>query len=286
VHELASDAAKAMTESVEAPVTASEEKPMIEAHAPHHPVTTWKEVFIHIGIVTLGLLIAISLEQTVEYFHHRHQVAETRAALLHERQINIIRFQAATAEMRRLIPLMQSNLRTFNFIKAHPGTPPEKWPDKLHLFSSPTVYSDSEWVTAQASNVLQYMPQSEVRKLDVLYMRLNLINATNVQMTDEKRESFSCFIENPDAAHMTNEQVESAIHHTTESLVLYGKETILMSRLADANPEFTGGPKLEEFYGILNISPDLKDSDDVLKNMEQMALKEKALGGEPDDGSK
>ena len=62
-------------------VSTNEEEPMIEVHAPHESVHTWKDILIHIGIITVGLLLAIGLEQTVEFFHHRHQVAETREAL-------------------------------------------------------------------------------------------------------------------------------------------------------------------------------------------------------------
>jgi hypothetical protein len=48
---------------------------MLEVHAPHEPLTTWKGFFIHIATISIGLLIAIGLEQTVEYFHHREQAA-------------------------------------------------------------------------------------------------------------------------------------------------------------------------------------------------------------------
>src|ERR1017187_3322719 len=51
----------------------SEETPVIDVHAPHGGVHTWKDFWIHLGTITLGLLIAISLEQSVEWMHHRHE---------------------------------------------------------------------------------------------------------------------------------------------------------------------------------------------------------------------
>jgi hypothetical protein len=45
---------------------------MLDVHVPH-PTHTWRDFFIHVGTICVGLLIAVSLEQTVEYFHHRHQ---------------------------------------------------------------------------------------------------------------------------------------------------------------------------------------------------------------------
>lgn len=49
---------------------------MLEVHAPHESIHTWKDFAIHIATIVIGLLIAVGLEQTVEYFHHQHQAAE------------------------------------------------------------------------------------------------------------------------------------------------------------------------------------------------------------------
>ena len=46
---------------------------MIDIHPPQHAAMTRREFFIHLGIVILGILIAIGLEQAVEYLHHRHE---------------------------------------------------------------------------------------------------------------------------------------------------------------------------------------------------------------------
>ncbi len=39
---------------------------MPDVHAPHAAVRTWRDFFIHISTITIGLLIAIALEQCVE----------------------------------------------------------------------------------------------------------------------------------------------------------------------------------------------------------------------------
>jgi hypothetical protein len=50
----------------------NEEMPVLDVHVPH-PTHTWKDFFIHVGTICVGLLIAVSLEQTVEYFHRAHE---------------------------------------------------------------------------------------------------------------------------------------------------------------------------------------------------------------------
>ena len=60
---------------------------MIEVHPPHHAATTWRDFFIHIITIVVGLLIAIGLEQTVEHFHQRHQLQELRRGELTDARI-------------------------------------------------------------------------------------------------------------------------------------------------------------------------------------------------------
>ncbi len=46
---------------------------MLDVHPPHSPTHTWRDFFIHIATICVGLLIAVGLEQSVEALHHRHQ---------------------------------------------------------------------------------------------------------------------------------------------------------------------------------------------------------------------
>jgi|ERR1700683_2088452 len=46
---------------------------MLDVHPPHEALHTWKAFLIQIVAIVIGLLIAVGLEQTVEFFHHRHQ---------------------------------------------------------------------------------------------------------------------------------------------------------------------------------------------------------------------
>jgi len=69
-----------MEATSEAEKIADSEAPpsMLEVHAPHETIHSWKDFFIHIATITIGLLIAISLEQAVEYVHHRRQATRWR----------------------------------------------------------------------------------------------------------------------------------------------------------------------------------------------------------------
>jgi hypothetical protein len=57
---------------------------MLDVHAPHESIQSGKSFFVHIATIVIGLLIAISLEQTVEFFHHREQRHQLLEDLRHE----------------------------------------------------------------------------------------------------------------------------------------------------------------------------------------------------------
>lgn len=46
---------------------------MLDVHPAHHAASTWRDFFIHIATIVLGLLIAVGLEQTVEAIHRQHE---------------------------------------------------------------------------------------------------------------------------------------------------------------------------------------------------------------------
>ena len=64
-----------------APTDASEASPMLEPHAPHEPIHSWKSFAIHIAAIAVGLLLALALEQSAEAIHHSHQRGEIEAQM-------------------------------------------------------------------------------------------------------------------------------------------------------------------------------------------------------------
>ena len=46
---------------------------MLEPHAPHEQIHSWKSFAIHIAAIAVGLLLAFALEQSAEAIHHHHQ---------------------------------------------------------------------------------------------------------------------------------------------------------------------------------------------------------------------
>lgn len=87
---------------------------MLEAHAPYEPIRTWKGFFIHIATIVVGLLIAIGLEQSVEFYHHRNQLQGARLELMRELQENqgaLTKNMAAVQKIAAVLEVDLSRLR-------------------------------------------------------------------------------------------------------------------------------------------------------------------------------
>jgi hypothetical protein len=60
----------------------------VEIHAPHKPILTVTEALVHLAIVTVGILIALSLEGARQWYEHRSLATETRENLMREIEAN------------------------------------------------------------------------------------------------------------------------------------------------------------------------------------------------------
>jgi hypothetical protein len=76
---------------------------MLEVHASNETVRTWKDFFVHIAAISVGLLIAVGLEQSVETLHRGHERAALREDLHTEsRQVLADSRRAETAHLYEL----------------------------------------------------------------------------------------------------------------------------------------------------------------------------------------
>ena len=89
---------------------------MLDVHPTQEALHTWKGFFIHIATIVIGLCIAVGLEQTVEFFHHRHRVAETREALRVERESNIRAFAESVGEFHRQTAALINNIIVLRYL--------------------------------------------------------------------------------------------------------------------------------------------------------------------------
>jgi hypothetical protein len=147
--------------------------PMLDVHAPHESIHTWKSFFIHIATIVIGLLIAVGLEQTVEFAHHRHQLRETRESLRSEHEDNQRIMGYRLKEFRRYNKILQGNLIDFIYLQQHPGTPMEKLPETQRWSAIQIPAYTSAWSSAKISNITTFMSPAELHEYERVYESLD-----------------------------------------------------------------------------------------------------------------
>ena len=133
-----------------------EQARMLDIHPAHHAASSWREFFIHIATIVLGLLIAVGLEQTVEYIHHRHQAHQMEQALLDESIENRAIVQRDLNLVDQGIQVIGANMDRLNAAQAS-GSPfvPLEFGPTTALFA-PT---DTAWLTLRGNGLLTLVPQ-------------------------------------------------------------------------------------------------------------------------------
>jgi hypothetical protein len=133
------------------------EEAALDIHKPK-PVHSWREFLSEIGVIIVGVLIALSAEQAVEWLHWQREVAETREALHVElaRDLGNYEFRVAHQDCadRRLGALEQWLERSGT------GSPA---PAMVRLIGRPSGFGVGAdvWDVAKAGQVASHIPLQE-----------------------------------------------------------------------------------------------------------------------------
>src|ERR1700722_183731 len=93
--------------------------PMLEVHAPHQTVHTWKDFLVHIAAIAIGLLLALALERFAEYVHERRQLAEARRELAMEVRENQQKLALNVVEVSRIQQELDADLKVIQALRLH-----------------------------------------------------------------------------------------------------------------------------------------------------------------------
>ncbi|HEY4008967.1 MAG TPA: hypothetical protein VGM11_02365 [Acidobacteriaceae bacterium] len=184
---------------------------MIDIHPPAHGAMTRRDFFVHLGIVVLGILIAIGLEQAVEAVHHAHQRSELRESLqadaaktVHDTE-NADLFAAGTTQW------LDGVIDQVNDALDNHRPMADSLPLHIHDFDSP---DDPAWKAARSSGLLELLSQKEIKAYSEADSVIAITEALHVQMnagTGPIRQFWREFTHHgsshPDLSHATPENL-------------------------------------------------------------------------------
>jgi hypothetical protein len=145
---------------------------MLDVHPPHAPTHTWRDFFVHIATITVGLLIAIGLEQTIEALHHQHERRdlEDQMRTESERNLKLVKTEIsfATAGDRYFqdcLQALQSSPVSGDSVTVTLPLNQASLPGGMLI--SP---SQGTWLVARSAGTVALLPPEEAK----IYTRLNL----------------------------------------------------------------------------------------------------------------
>ena len=248
---------------------------MLDVHPPHAPTHTWKDFFIHIATIVVGLLIAVGLEQAVEAIHHRRQVAETREALRFEHEQNLLRYRLMSREFKRQKNALEGNLAALLYLRQHPGATAVQLPQPIlwHIFTQ--RFNDSAWQGAQHSGITALMPSDELTRLAGLYRYQERVAESNAALFQSFALARKYTFEDADASHLSTAQLAEEIELTKSVLIAsYNFGTSLRNMALDYT-EFSPMPDSRELFDMMHDPQADATVLLVQQNIEQQRLADK-----------
>lgn len=146
---------------------------MLDVHPPHHAVHAWRDFFIHIATIVVGLLIAVGLEQSVEWLHHKHLVREARENIHLEMESNHESAQKDLVALQKNIDRIRENIQTVHDLEKRPKNFHGSLINRMEF----TDLNASAWRSARDTGALGYMPYDDVQRIADIYSQQDVVSA-------------------------------------------------------------------------------------------------------------
>ena len=166
---------------------AAEEQPVIDIHPPHQAAHSWRDIFVHLATITVGLFIALSLEGCVEWQHHRHLVHEARENIRSEMQDNQKELKGALDVIHKEQAEVKSDIEALKQLKQNP----EAHGLSVNLRFSNSGLANASWNTAHETGAFSFMGYPEVKKYAEVYDTQKLFADQTIRVTSAYTNSFS-----------------------------------------------------------------------------------------------
>lgn len=206
---------------------------MIDVHPPTEPVHSWRDFLLHLLTITIGLLIALSMEGCVEWRHHRQLVHEATASLQGEIRTNSDKTEGAREDIQKEKEALKNDVAVMNRIIANPKTPNR---EEVMVSFRIRTFDDVSWRTAQSTGALGYMDYEQAHEYSNIYDDQYEIYLAEQQAVRDTVIAVGPFLNlEKDAANPTGEEAVRAKEHFE---VLQGQLTYVESQIVTLEEEY------------------------------------------------
>jgi hypothetical protein len=163
---------------------------VLDVHSPHEPIIGWKDFLLHLFTITIGLLIALSLEGLVEWQHHRHLVYEAEASLYREIDGNAKEIKGTVADLHKQRDDLKHDVSVLNQLITKSKMPKH---EHMNIGFSIHTFDSVGWKTAQATGASAYMPYARAQEYADIYLTQDLLADAEKQATRDAILSLAPF---------------------------------------------------------------------------------------------
>jgi hypothetical protein len=206
---------------------------LLDVHSPTEPVHGWRDFLIHLATITIGLVIALSLEGCVEWRHHRSLVREAQASLQIEIEANAKELQGALGDVRREQDLLKKDIAVMKKIIANPKVPNR---EDMTIDFRIRTFADVSWKTAQSTGSLSYMPYERAKEYANIYGAQNELAEAERQAVRDTVLSVAPFLNSKKGD--VNPSGEESMKIVDRLQILEGQLMLLESQINGLDGEF------------------------------------------------
>jgi hypothetical protein len=143
----------------------------MDVHPPHGSIHTWWDFFVHLTIITLGLLIALGLEGIVEWAHNRHLLHRAEANLSSELHEN----RAILADDERSLDAAEKQLEAnLNLLSSF--TTKHQADGELKFNWEWNSLGSAAWDTARDTGAVALMNYAVAQRYSEIYTQQSVVN--------------------------------------------------------------------------------------------------------------
>ena len=195
----------------------------MDIHAPHEPVHTFKDFTIHIAIVTIGIIIALSLDGLRETLREHRLVRETRENFRKELQPS---HTYMLDELARVTAGREKLKALANDAPALAQQHPEQIVARLEAIDNPYYFfSANTWQSALSTGALAHMGTDEVLAYASAAEGTRVYVDLQAQTMDAQTRAIAFWRAHP---HPTPDQTTEG----EERILLFARDELLLANVA------------------------------------------------------
>jgi hypothetical protein len=190
-------------------MNSSEVPAVLDVHPPHESIHGKRDFFLHLFTITIGLLIALSLEGLVEWQHHRHLVREAEAGLHAEIKSNAAGMSSVLADLHKQQASLRHDVMVLKVVVATGKLPKD---GNMAIDFRIVTFDNVSWKTAQSTEALSYMPYDLAKQFAAIYAVQDSLSASEQMAARDAVVSLGSFLNsNTGDPDPTPQQAEAII---------------------------------------------------------------------------